>query len=117
MSDMTKNPPEGIKGAKPVFATHVEDLGPVAAETICAGMKAANENVPSFGPSIMVNSAESSTADKPSLNFEKPLGRLLGEPKHASALQDVLSQLRALCLAEQKPAPVFEVIKGARDER
>ncbi|MDX1921592.1 MAG: hypothetical protein SFW65_00495 [Alphaproteobacteria bacterium] len=47
MSDKIKNPED----KKYPTASHMEELGSSTAEAICAGMKAANDDAPSFGPS------------------------------------------------------------------
>jgi hypothetical protein len=90
-----KNMSDKIKteDAKYPLASHMEELGAATAEAICAGMKAANDDAPSFGPLLTTVSSA----------------------KHidANALAHALTQLSKHKFAEKSfvdkmPAPFFK---------
>lgn len=110
MNDHTKNEPakndiiENITDKKYPAATYVEELGASTAEAICASMKAANDDAPSFGPSVL----------GPSITGLSSANHL-----DAEALAHALVQLRS----HKFPAPFykgkflqkFRVIVGRQD--
>lgn len=84
MNDGMKNDTVKTEDQKYPSVSYVEELGSSTAESICANMRAANDDAPSFGPTLTTVSSS----------------------KHlnADALAHALTQLRAHAF----PAPFFK---------
>lgn len=92
MNDSTKNDSIKNDAVKPEdlkypSVSYVEELGSSTAEAICAGMRAANDDMPSFGPSL---------TPIPSITA--------GSQLDANILANALTQLRN----HAYPAPFFK---------
>ncbi len=104
MSDKIKSTDE----QKYPAASYMEELGSATAEAICASMKAANDDAPSFGPAKL----------GPSLTIS---GLTSNSHLEADHLANALSQLKAHAF----PAPFFKgkfrenfkVILGKKDKK
>lgn len=109
MSDKIKSTDE----QKYPAASYMEELGSATAEAICASMKAANDDAPSFGPAKLGPSLITSGLTISGLTSNSHL--------EADHLANALSQLKAHAF----PAPFFKgkfrenfkVILGKKDKK